>query len=489
MSDPLAVMLSFPPGNVAKLSAKEYDKEMHTHLKKINAVSSSAWTKPVGKQSLLDLLNPAVNTIPFILALTEHIKAAGKDRTRQEILLNQAIIFFATFDPVQARYAGDQWVTLLQWTLQSMQKMSIIDLSPIYAAMLRLDPTAGTFTTNHLVFVRACLETGVPSQALPILDQNIYAFPTAPAKNAPEDLLSEAHELSNTFITTKTGFTSALRPENILEYYLLGAHIYIGCRNHSRARLFLEYILLTPNLNHATSALQVEAYKKWVLVGLLAEGRPYPLPRTHDQAVMKSIRAIAKPYDTLVEDFEKRDSRKYLAEADAGTQIWHDDGNLRLVHEAGNALLRYRVIDLQKTYAALPVSRVASHIGFAADVTLQMLQDMIRASHLHASISPGSASAAGDAVLRFHSTSTSTSTSAAQADHDLEAQTLRIRALIASVRDADRRLQLTKEYVEHAKRAKRQSGGPDGDPADQMDLTYYDPPMLGDEGDEDIMAG
>ncbi|KAK4539549.1 hypothetical protein LTR36_010826 [Oleoguttula mirabilis] len=483
MADALAAMLSFPPDNVDKLSPKDYDRAMHAHMKIMD--KTTQWTKPVDKQNILDLLNPTLNSIPYLYALIEHIKAAGKDKTRLDALLDRALIFFALFDPVQVRYVGASWVMVLGWVMDRLRAPAIPNLTPISTAILRLDPTAGTFTTNHLYFLRACLSSAVPSQALPILDKNIYAFPTIPPKNVPEDLLSEEHELSNAFITTKNGFTDKVQPDLILEYYLLGAHVYIGQRNWTRARLFLESVILTPSQQHATSALQVEAYKKWVLVGLLAEGKSYPLPRTHDTVVMKSIRLVAKPYDVLAEAFEKREWRKYQAEMDVGAQVWHDDGNLRMVKEAGDALLKYRVIDLQKTFAALPVSRVASHMGFTADATLHMVTDMIRYGALNASITPGSTS--GEAVLRFHSTDVGPSSTVAQ-EGELAAQTKRIEDLVTFVRDADRRLQLTKEYVEHLKRVKRQGTGPDGDLADQMDLTWDAPVPGQDDGDEDIMA-
>ena len=485
MADALATMLSFPPDRVASYTPKDYHSAMGRYLKVVEKIPSQSWTKLVDKQNILELLNPAINSIPFAIALVTQIQAAGQDAKRLSVLFNHALIYFTCFDAVQVRYASEQWVMLLGWVRERLRLSSVPDFTPVTGAMLRLDPTAGTFTTHHLTLVRTCLGAGLPSQALPILDKNIYAFPTAPPKNVPEELPSEEHELSNGFITTKSNFTGKVQTEHILEYYLLGAHIYIGLRHYARARLFLEHILLTPSQQHISSMLQVEAYKKWVLVGLLAEGKPYPLPRTHDVAVMKNIRALAKAYDVLSDCFEKRDWRKFQAEMDYGMQIWHEDGNLRLVREVCSALLRFRVMDLAKTYAALEVSRIASNCEFSDTDTLQMLQDMIRQGSLNASLTRGAT--AGAAVLRFHFTDGGVSSSSAQED-ELEAQTKRIDDLVTFVRDADRRLQLTKEYVEYQKRAKRQGGGPDGDAMDVMDLTWDAPAAEVDEGDEDIMA-
>lgn len=487
MADVVQTLLSFPPDK-KELSPKELDSKAKTYLKEIAKFQPNAWTKKYDKQELLELLDPAVNSIAYLFALNRQIEVNLKDNKRLEQLFGLAQIFLASFDRIQVRYAAAQWRELLDFVIDAYANLSSPDLTPLVGALLRLDPSAGTFTSTHLKLVRLCLSTGRPSQALPILDRDIYAFPQKPVKDAPDDPLSEEHEMSNAYIiersdkTEKAGFTLPLLSNYVLEYYLLGATIYIGLRNYSRARLFLEYVLLSPSSQHQASALQVEAYKKWILVGLLADGKAFPHPKTVDQIVFKNIRSCSKPYDALSESFEKRDYRKLQAEAQLAYPLWQDDGNVRLVHEVINALSRYRVIDLQKTYAALPLTRVASILQMQFGDALQTVQDTIRGGHLNASLS----SAGADAVLRFHATASASNTS----DFDLAVQTDRIQKLVNFIRDADRRLSLTKELVEHQKRIKR-AGGPDSDLADVMDLSWDNnaPPVhLDEDGDEDIMG-
>ena len=446
--------MSFPPDK--QVSAKEYDKQANEFVKFLGKEPEANWLRHVNKQNILDLLNPAVNSLPYLFGLLTQWNAAGKDRARHEAAVNHSVIFFSCFDPLQIRYAGEHFRLLLEAAIGVYQELAVKDYSPISVAMLRLDPTGGTFTSSHLRFVRLCLKSGVPSQALSILDKNIYAYPQTPPKHLPEEPLCEDHELSSNFITAKSGFSLSIRPEYLLEYYLLGAHVYIGLRNYPRARLFLECLLLTPTLSGSCSALQAEAYKKWILLGLLAQGRTYPFPRTHNPAVMKSLRSIGRSYDALAETFEKRDAKKLQAEMDQGIQIWSEDGNLRLVKEVSDALNRYRVIDLQKTYAALPVRRVAKHLALDSDVTLRILSDILREGHINASITPAAPNAADDAVLHFHFTSPS------HTDGDLEAQAKRIEEVTTFIRDADRRIQLSKEYIDFAKRSRKGGAGPDG---------------------------
>lgn len=48
--------------------------------------------------------------------------------------------------------------------------------------------------------------------------------------------------------------------------------IYIALHEWERASFFLEYVLSTPT-NNTANGMMLEAYKKWVLVGLLANGK------------------------------------------------------------------------------------------------------------------------------------------------------------------------------------------------------------------------
>lgn len=480
MADILPTLLAFPPDD-KKLTNKQYDTQANTFLKDLSKVAPAAWTKAVDKKGLLEMLDPTTNSIAYLMTLNKQIDAAGKNQDRLERLFGLAQVFLTTCDAVQIRYVGEEWRALFEFVCKGVESFSSNDCTALVGGLLRLDPTAGTFTSNHLRALRLCIRAGVPSQALPIIDSDIYAYPSKPVKNLPEDYLSEEHELSNAYITEKSGFSLKLMPEYVLEYYLLGAHVYIGMRNFNRARLFLETAMLSPSPAKACSALQVEAYKKWVLIGLLSEGKGFPLPKTADPVVMKSLRSLSKTYEALADDFDKRHYKKFTAEVEAGEVVWAEDGNQRLVKEVGDALMRYRVTDLQKTYAALPVTRVADQIGLSANDTMQLLQNMIQAGYLKASISNGGSAS----VMRFHSTDASSTSIAAK---DLEAQTERIQDLVTFIRDADRRLQLSKEYVEHQRRMKK-AGGPDGDIADAMDLTW-DAPIGStmDDGDEDIMG-
>lgn len=482
MAEALEKLLSFPSEKTKKASAKEYDREITSFLNTINKIHAPAWTKTIDKKPLVDMLDPAINSLAYLFALTEEITANANTKSSKQLAgyIDRAHIFFTSFDPVQVRYGGKQWRELYQWLAQMLVQQEANDVSSLVGGLLRLDPTAGTFTSNHLDLLHTALRLGVPSQTLPILDRNIYAFPSHNPKSVGDDLPSEDLELSNTVITDKSGFSRKLDSQMVLEYYLLGGTIYLGSHNYHRARLFLEQVILSPTQQRTPSTLQVEAYKRWLIAGLFAQGAPWPTPRTLDAATAKTIQAVCKAYEALADGFAKRDAKKFRAEAELGAEQWRDDANHALVTATGQALDRYRVIDLAKTYAALPVTRVALLLEIQADATLQLLQKLILDRHLDASLS-----GSGDTtVLRFHSV---TSPGDVTNGDTLEEQTVRIQQLVTSVRDADRRLQLTKEYVDWQKRNKK-LGALDGEPADLMDLSWDGPNAADDDADEDIMG-
>ena len=145
---------------------------------------------------------------------------------------------------------------------------------PIRSAILRLDPSSSTLSSSHLILVRLCLEARAFSAALPVIDLDIYHFPATSNKAAENSLypfLCSNHESSSTFFTPDSALSGKLNHWDCLQYFLYSAMIYMGLKDWKKAHHFLEIVLTYPVTNNA-SKIQVEAYKKWVLVSLLYRG-------------------------------------------------------------------------------------------------------------------------------------------------------------------------------------------------------------------------
>jgi COP9 signalosome complex subunit 3 len=193
----------------------------------------------------------------------------------------------------------------------------------ITTAILRLDPDSTTLTSNHILLLRVCLSAGLPRHALPVLDKDIYNLPTDPSKGVDERYPCAHHELSATFITKSSNISTPLTASDVHEYYLLGAHVYIGLRRYTRARLFLELVLSSPTQNVATP-LMVEAYKKLILVSLLSTGSLSFEKGLISTQLMKSYSALSKPYDVLADVFKRRDILRLDAEIASASSVWDE---------------------------------------------------------------------------------------------------------------------------------------------------------------------
>lgn len=189
------------------------------------------------------------------------------------------------------------------------------------AAILGMDPDSSTFTTNHLLVLELCLEANSPRQALPILDKDLFSLPTDPTSNIDEQPLCSEHDLSCAYITKASGISGQVQAHHVQEYYLLGAHVYIGLRNYERARLFLEYVLATPTTNNGCDPYMVEAYKRLILLGLLAQGSAYSSSNL-DQHTLRTIQSLSRAYDGLADAFKNRDVQKFHAEVDVAAATW-----------------------------------------------------------------------------------------------------------------------------------------------------------------------
>lgn len=143
---------------------------------------------------------------------------------------------------------------------------------PMRMAILRLDESSSTFTTSHVYFLRLVLQSRNYRLALPIIDQIIYNFPSEKSLEVDGRFPAAPHRDSAGYITVESGLTGSIAPGNVHEYYLLGALCYIALAKWEEAMLFLELVLMSPNASQA-NGFMLEAYRKWVLVGGIINGR------------------------------------------------------------------------------------------------------------------------------------------------------------------------------------------------------------------------
>ncbi|MCJ1452493.1 hypothetical protein MMC28_002836 [Mycoblastus sanguinarius] len=501
----LPLLLAFPPHPPPQtpLPDAEYDKQIKTLVQTLSAIPASKLTTGVPNGGdLLSILDPSINTLPYLFVLLAHIGgSSGKQKAGTiseafapgSLLWQKMLDFVERFDPVQIRYSGNEFRRLVELVVTKARLLSQpwTGIEPITLAILRVDPSNSTFTSSHLILVRLCLETRAFSAALQVLDLDTYHFPAATNKAVENSLypfLCSNHESSSTFITPDSALSGKLDYREHLQYFLYGAMIYMGLKKWNRALLFLETVIMAPATTNA-SKIQVEAYKKWVLVGLLHKGCPLQMPKTTSSQVAKQYHAIARPYDALAETFKdgiKNDEtmQKLISEAQAGAQFWNNDFNSGLVRQVIAAFRQFSVLQLEKTYAALTIAEVTRRTSpdpndYAG--TGQYVVHLICSGSLNASLSEPSEDPASWIVRFSDPTTGPLARSEEQQYESLAKQTRKVQTLMDHIREADRKLSLSKDYIAEAKKAKKIGPGGEAEAAWAMHNEGFDQ-------DEDMMG-
>ena len=397
-------------------------------------------------------------------------------------LYQHIIAILNDFDPIQVRYAGTDFLKLVdvvtRGAIQTQDYLPAIVV--LHTVILRLDPTSSTLTSTHYHFLYMCLQARAFQEAASIIDKPIYHIPYQTEKHAASRLLlfiCSRDAPSSAYITPSSGLTTRFSSRGYLEYYTYAGLVYVGLRQWEKAMEMFEVVLSAPSTN-TTSMFQVEAYKKWLLVGLIHTGETPKAPKGANTSIMKSVKAISKPYDCLAEAFQTKDPVRFQAEVNEGTQFWREDLNIGLMRAVMDSFRKFAVIRLGKTFTAISLAEVAIRTSpnpTDLNETVNYISFLISNAQLDATLRmPDHNEPDTIPTLRFLPTSSSTKTEAT-VNRELVAQTLELRALLKHISDNDEKLEVTKEYIEmlkrlkKAKEAKMTGGAPGASAEDQID--------------------
>lgn len=344
----------------------------------------------------------------------------------------------------------------------------LITTELLTAAILRLDPSASTFTTTHLHLAKVAYAEGYTEQALPVLSRDITSFPmTGPVKAGV--LLCDPETPASVYLS-QPAWSADMRPDNVLEYNFLKGQIYTSRRDWEKAELAFQGAITHPVKEKGVSKISVDAYKRWLLVSLLQNGQESTLPSYTSPTVKSSCTSLAQPYVSIAKLFPTGAAAQLKAEAEASTTLWTEDGTMSLVTEVLAAYQKWRIISLRNVYSQISVHQLAKDTASAdtgeslTDLAQvhALIQSMIDQGMLQGQLE---ADETGTAYLTFHDNQTLLT------EEDFAREIARshhtIQALAAEFKTVNERLSSNKEYVKHmareekrlAKEAENPSGG------------------------------
>ncbi|CAJ0763745.1 6348_t:CDS:10 [Entrophospora sp. SA101] len=292
----------------------------------------------------LELLDPSTSTARC------HTEDPNPTR-----LVQNLIQFLSVFDSRQVHLVPDKFLQVVQGLtrLATAYQKNFITIKPIANALLRYAPSPKHLTNVHQVFIKECLLSKCYKQALQILDTDITEI-----------------ELVGTGITY----------QDHLLYHYYGAMVYIGLKKYERALYFLKLVISAPAVN-ITSQIQLEAYKKFVLISLLLHGNIVPLPKYTASIVFRSIKNQCQPYQDYASAFEALSVKKLRIEFNKSIEVFKKDNNFGLAKQTLDAIYSRNIQQLTQTYLTLSLTDIADTVGLEGPNAHKIAEDRYNTSN------------------------------------------------------------------------------------------------------------
>jgi COP9 signalosome complex subunit 3 len=301
------------------------------------------------------------------------------------------------------------------------------------------------------------LETRQYESVVEVLDKHILYLPARESISYTK-FICDVGLASSSYVTTLSGLTAKLSALEVLEYFFYSGMVYIGLQRWEAAFEMLENAVTYPSRDLGVSLPMVEAYKKWLLVGLLLEGKVVHLPKTTSHHAARVYHTIAKPYEAVASIFETGSASRLKSEIEHGQQIWTEDGNTGLMFCVLSTYQKSQIRNLANVYSKIGVQEVNSLTTSAetgaklpsAQKAEELIQSMIGESTLHGNMIRDQS---GQTVLTF--APFGPQLSEAQIQKELVATTRHIQNLAAQIKTTDRILTHDKRFIESAQKAKK----------------------------------
>ncbi|KAG9238115.1 hypothetical protein BJ875DRAFT_502271 [Amylocarpus encephaloides] len=490
MDDILPRLLAFPPhpSPALPLSDQQFDEGIRALVEVVKGISDSKLLqKTASGEHLLDFVNPSLNTASYTFILVANLNKAKQyeKAVDMDALWNNICTFLSGFDPRQIRYLGHELAQIIDTFANIAQRHHRIPLAlpRIRDALIRYDPTGTVFTPKHLLLVKLAVEARSYDDVVPVLEKTILYIPGASEQPNPEFICNMTLSPLASITAHSSFVPKHTKSQDILEYFLLSGMAYIGLNNWRRAKECLERAITYPAKENGCSKIMTEAYKKWVLVSLLLDGKSPTLPMVTSGGTAKLYHTLAKPYEIVSQIFEAGTASRLKSEIETGQTIWQQDMNVGLMMAVLAAYQQFQIRNLGKVHSKLSImdihnatqsAEVGGKLGQAQFVRT-LVQNMIANGSLDASLSyPPDKSP----VVTFSENGPAMSEKMTQVA--LAESTHRIKALALQINNIDRTMTYEKEYLKHVQKVRKNKKNTD------QGVVSVDMDWPGE--DEDLMA-
>eukprot|EP00761_Pharyngomonas_kirbyi_P009200 gb/GECH01009215.1/.p1 GENE.gb/GECH01009215.1/~~gb/GECH01009215.1/.p1 ORF type:complete len:430 (+),score=68.39 gb/GECH01009215.1/:1-1290(+) len=272
--------------------------------------------------------------------------------------ISQVESLLQDFDVEQARKTEDKFgLVVHRYTKVLLETNPTRGIPLIKNALVKFRLSSDNITPLHSDYVSLCLKAQNYKAALWLLETRI--FQVNPKR-------------------------SGCTPRDLLLYYYYGGMIYTGLKKYNQARQFFETVLNAPA--NTVTAIMVEAYKKYILVSLLSQGKASALSGKASP-IFRHLKAYTSEYLNLSSAYETYSVDKVSEVVAKHKENFQKDDNYGLVKQCIQALYRLNIQRLTQTYLTLSLENIAETVGLknAEEAELRVLE-MVERGEIIASI-------------------------------------------------------------------------------------------------------
>ncbi|KAF2964923.1 hypothetical protein GQX73_g8631 [Xylaria multiplex] len=479
-----SALLAFPPQN-EPADNETYHKAAMLHIQRISKMIKERPKDLVAfSAELINVIDPAVNSLSYLAILHALIFPSLAAKVPQNFILEKLTTFLMVFDGRQCRYGGFPLLDVLDAVGNGRLLPPSVAVECLATAILKLDPSGTILTSSHILLAKLAYDTDNIEPALPVIEKDIVYYPgMANYHDAqyPCDL-----ELPPPLYISKTsGLTTLLKNTMVLEYDLLCGMMYCARREWWKARKAFERVVTFPTKDTGCSKIMVDAFKKWILVSLLSEGRHCNTPPPYtSESTLKMFGILCRAYISFATAFATDDVEQLKLEVQNNAQLWVEDGNIGLIEEVMASYQKWRVLSLQDIYTKISIAEIRAQTKSAETGAVlnkdedveALVQNMIIAGMLNGVIEKNDD---GTKFLLFLSPTTHLSEE--EMAREIRAHTVRLRGLKDIFTATSQRLGTSKEYIKWVIKDSKRDKTSDG-----QDLTLTFETQI---DDEDLMGG
>ncbi|KAJ8329397.1 hypothetical protein BDV3_003178 [Batrachochytrium dendrobatidis] len=326
--------------DISKIPTNEHLRAVYKTLSSASTITLASYTST--NIDPLELLQPNHHTLAYVCILNARMAVASSSVYGR--LLAFAYKLALEFNPLQLRIASHALVQLgesiSQCAISSGHPPAAIRIFSLLCT--KLNSTTFTAESNinsvhltplHVLLLKHCL-----------LSKNYKA----------------GHEALKVEITDMASPIAPIRIQDFMLYHYYGGLIHIGNKHFTCAMQFFELCLGVPS--DIPSAIQIEAYKRFILVSLLANGALL-LPKTVSPVVARVCKSLTLQYAEFATAYSSHSLARATTKASQYASKFETDKTNGLVHQCLADLVRRKIRKLTDTYLTLSLGDITRAVG------------------------------------------------------------------------------------------------------------------------------